>query len=126
MKCPTNLRWSVLHKIIIIMEVSNLLLCARGTYSVKKILNRFFWSVFSRNWTEYDKSPYSVQISEKIQENWKFGNFSQSYKTTILFEKTQREDAKKISKKVSFSNFYFQKLVKNELKKGKVIVKMSL
>ena len=65
MKCPTNLRWSVLHKIIMIMEVSNLLLCARGTYSVKKILNRFFWSVFSRNWTEYDKSPYSVQISEK-------------------------------------------------------------
>ena len=43
----------------------------------------FFWSVFSRIWTEYGnlrrKSPYSVQIRKNTdQKNSVFGHFSRS------------------------------------------------
>ena len=45
----------------------------------------FFWSVFSRIWTEYGDllyiSPYSVQMREnKDQKNSVFGHFSSSAK----------------------------------------------
>ena len=45
----------------------------------------FFWSVFSRIWTEYGdlgrKSPYSVQVRENTDQKMSvFGHFSRSEK----------------------------------------------
>ena len=51
--------------------------------------SEFFWSVFSRFWTEYGEippiSPYSVQMwGNKDQKNSGYGHFSPS--VTLLFE----------------------------------------
>ena len=47
----------------------------------KSPYSEFFWSVFSRIWTEYSEtrsiSPYSVRMKEnKDQKNSKYGHFS--------------------------------------------------
>ena len=72
-----TIRWHIL----LYVRNRQLKVWVSASHCVKSVqIRSYFWSVFSRIWTEYGEiqriSPYSVRMPENVDHNSVFGHFS--------------------------------------------------